>query len=137
MPATLLTPAPYLRQGLLSNATTNAGFALFMVLAGELAPDRLAIPAPLLIVEGAVLGLAAAGLARLALRPEVRLAAIWSAIVFNAVWALGCVLLVDAGLIAPSRAGSVFLLAQGGVAAMYAVLQWIGLQRSRAPAAAG
>jgi hypothetical protein len=127
-----VTPAPYLRQGLLANATTNAGFALFMLLAGELAPERLAIPAALLIGEGAVLGLAALALGRLALRADLRLAAIWAAIGFNAAWALGCIGLVDLGLVGPSRAGTVFILAQGGVAAMYGVLQWIGLKRSRA-----
>src|SRR4051812_18244509 len=99
-----VTPAPYLRQGLLANATTNAGFGLFMLLAGEFAPERLAIPGTLLIVEGAVLCLAALALGRLALRAELRLAAIWGAIGFNAAWALGCIGLIELGLVGPSRA---------------------------------
>jgi hypothetical protein len=49
-------PVAYLRQGLLSNATTNCALALFLVLAAGLLRTKLGLPAGVLVGAGLTLG---------------------------------------------------------------------------------
>jgi hypothetical protein len=128
----VLVPAPYLRQGLLSNATTNLGLSLFMLLAAGLLTRAFALPISLLVSAGLALGALSILLGTLSLRPVIPRAAIWAVIGFNVVWAADGLLAVAAGWLQPTRPGTVLVLAQAGVAAMYAGLQWIGLRRSQA-----
>jgi hypothetical protein len=127
-----LVPAPYLRQGLLSNATTVLGLAMFMLLGSGLLTHALALPASLLVCAGVMLGAFSILLGTLSLRPAVSAAAIWAVIAANLLWAAESLLLIATGWVQPTRAGAVLLLAQAGVAAMYAGLQFVGLSRSRA-----
>lgn len=128
----ILVPSPYLRQGLLSNATTNLGFALFLLLASGGLSRAFGLPGFLLVSAGLALGASSILLGTLSLRPMVPGAAIWAAIVFNLLWAADGLLAVGAGWLQPTRAGMAFVLAQAAVGAMYAGLQWIGLRRSEA-----
>jgi hypothetical protein len=127
-----LVPAPYLRQGLLSNATTDLGLALFMLLGSGLLSQALALPASLLVFVGVILGALSILLGTLSLRPAVSATAIWAVIGGNLLWAAESLLLLAAGSVQPTRAGAVFLIAQAGVGSMYAGLQFVALGRSRA-----
>jgi hypothetical protein len=125
-----LVPASYLRQGLLSNATTDAGLAAFLVIASGLLPRSFGLPSGLLLGAGLALAGAAVLLAVLALRPALPKAIVWAVIGLNLLWAVESLILVAAGFVEPTRAGTVFVLAQAAVAAMYAGLQWRGLKQS-------
>jgi hypothetical protein len=125
----LFHPSPYLRQALLSNATTNVGLSLFMMLAAGLLTRQLGLPSPLLIIAGVThlsLGLV---LGTLALRQSVSRALVRALIGFNIVWALASIFVV-AYVPSATRPGLALVLAQAGCALMYAALQQIGLQRS-------
>ena len=126
----LLVPASYLRQGLLSNATTNAGFAIFLVIASGLLTRSFGLPFGLLLGAGLVLGAFAVLLAVLSLRPATPGPVLCAVIGFNLLWAADSLALVSGGFVQPTRAGTVFILAQAAVAAMYAGLQWRGLKQS-------
>jgi hypothetical protein len=128
-------PAPYLRQGLLANATTQSGFALLMLIASTPLARRLGIPAPLLFYAGLGLIPVTLLIGSLALSETLRRPVVWAVILFNLLFAFECLALMAGGWIEPTRAGIAFLGAQGAVAAMYAVLQCIGLQRSAETAA--
>jgi hypothetical protein len=122
-------PTPYLRQGLLSNATTSVGLGLFMILAAGLLSHQLGLSSALLFIIGVThlsLGL---GLGTLALRQIVSRTHVRAVIGFNIAWALASVLVV-AAMPSATRPGLALVLAQAGCALMYAVLQQIGLQRS-------
>jgi hypothetical protein len=130
-----LVPAPYLRQGLLSNATTNLGLAMFMLLGSGLLSHALALPTSLLVFAGVMLAVLSILLGTLSLRPAVSATAVRIVIGANLLWAAESLLVMTSGWVQPTRAGAVFLLAQAGVAAMYAGLQFVGLGRSRGRAA--
>ena len=126
----LLVPASYLRQGLLSNATTNAGFSIFLLVASGLLTRSFGLPFGLLLGAGLALGAFAVLLGVLALRPVVPSAVVRAVIGFNLLWAVESLAVAYGGLVQPTRAGTVFILAQAAVAAMYAGLQWRGLRQS-------
>jgi hypothetical protein len=126
----LLVPASYLRQGLLSNATTNAGLGIFLVVASGLLTRSFGLPSWFLLGAGLALGAFAALLAILSMRPAIPNAVVWAVIGFNLIWAADSLLLVSTGFVQPTRAGTVFVLAQAAVAAMYAGLQWRGRRQS-------
>jgi hypothetical protein len=125
----LFHPSPYLRQGLLSNATTNVGLSLFMMLATGLLTRRLGLPSPLLLIAGVAYMNWGLVLGTLALRQSVSRAHVRAVIGFNVAWALASILAV-AAMPSATRPGLALVLAQAGCALMYAALQQIGLQRS-------
>ena len=125
-----LVPASYLRQGLLSNATTNAGFSIFLLVASGLLTRSFGLPFGLLLGAGLGLGAFAVLLGVLALRPAVPSAVVRAVIGFNLLWAAESLAVACGGFVQPTRAGTVFILAQAAVAAMYAGLQWRGLRQS-------
>jgi hypothetical protein len=132
---TKLIPASYLRQGLLANATTNLGLALFMLLAAGMLAEKLWIPVSLLFFAGSGLLVASVLLGYLSLREMVSDGMVAAVIAFNVLWATGSLVLLAAGLVEPSRAGMVLIVTQGAVAAMYAWLQGIGLRQSKVSSA--
>ena len=95
----------------------------------------LGLPEPLLRIAGAVLLPFAALVAYLSLRPYLPRIAVWAVVLVNVLWAADSVLLLMSGWVAPTAAGTVFVLAQAAVVLMYAELQYMGLRRSGAVAA--
>jgi hypothetical protein len=125
-------PAPYLRQGLLSNATTNFGLALFMLVAASLLAAKLGIPPAVLVVAAVALVASSVWLARLSLQDTASRRVLQAVILVNLLWAVDSIALVAFGIIEPSRAGIALVVAQAATAAMYAGLQQLGIRRSLA-----
>jgi hypothetical protein len=129
---TTIAPAPFLRQALLSDAvTTGACAALMLAAAGYLGPI-LGLPAALLQAAGLILVPYAAWLVSLGFRERLHRPLVWAVIAANGLWVVDSVLLLVSGWVQPSAAGYAFVLAQAAVVALYAGLQFIGLQRSEA-----
>jgi hypothetical protein len=128
-------PAPILRQALLADAATSGACALLMLIGSGPLSGLLGLPAALL--QGAALVLIpwTAALAYLATRESLTSVAVWAVIVANAVWAADSAWLLLSGWVAPTAAGTAFVVAQALAVVMYAELQWVGLRRSRAAAA--
>jgi hypothetical protein len=132
---TKLIPASYLRQGLLANATTNLGLALFMLLAAGMLAEKLWLPASVLFFAGSGLLVASILLGYLSLKQTISDGMVAAVIGFNVLWAIGSLVLLAGGLVEPSRTGMVLIVTQAAVAAMYAWLQTIGLRQSKVAAA--
>lgn len=127
MTARISPSADFLRTALLADAVATGAAALVSVaLAGPLA-TWLEVPRTLLIATGLVLIPWVAYL--LLLSRRVSSSGVWTVILGNLAWAVGCVVL--AWLVAPNAFGYAFLLAQAGVVAAFAEPQYVGLRRAQ------
>lgn len=134
---TTISPSPLLRQAFMADAATSAALGLLMLLAaGPMAPV-LGLPVPLLRASGIVLLPYAALVGYLGLRDRLPQVIVWAVVIGNAIWAIDSLLLLLSGWIEPTRAGIVFVIAQGLAVLMYAELQYVGLRRSERAQAAG
>src|SRR5438067_511878 len=88
----------------------------------------LALPRPL----GLVLVAYAAAIWVVSSRPAISAPAARAAVVANALWAIGSVILVIAGPFALTGPGVAFVLAQAALVALFADLQSLGLRQARA-----
>lgn len=129
---TSIHPAPYLRQGLLADATTSAAFGLLTVIAAGPLERVLGLPATLLRTAGLIMIPWVLCLGWLATRESVQRPAVWAVIILNALWAVDSFVLLWSGWVMPTSAGTAFVVAQALVVAMYAELQYVGLKRSTA-----
>lgn len=131
-----ISPSPLLRQAFMADAATSAALGLLMLLAaGPMAP-ALGLPVPLLRASGIVLLPYAALVGYLGLRDRLPRVIVWAVVIGNAIWATDSLLLLLSGWMEPTRAGIVFVVAQGLAVLMYAELQFIGLRRSEKARAA-
>lgn len=133
---TPILPAPLLRQALLADAVTTAACAALLIAGASLLDEALGLPAALLRGAGLVLMPFAALVAWLGTRPRLPRTAVLAVIGVNALWAADSLLLLLGGWVAPTAAGLAFVIAQAVAVAMYAELQFMGLRRSAAAAAA-
>jgi hypothetical protein len=123
-------PSPQLQRVLLADAAVSAGFGLLLALdAGWLAP-LLNLPAPLLSTAGLLLLPWGAAVAWAGTRRSLPRAAIWTIIGINALWVLDSLLLLVSGWVAPTAAGSAFIVVQALAVALFAELQYSGLRRA-------
>lgn len=130
-----LSPSPFLRQALLADAVTSALCGLSMLLAATPLHEMLGLPEGMLRIAGATLLPFAAFAAYLSLRPRVHRLTVWAVVLANALWAVDSALLLVSGWLAPTVAGTVFVIVQAVMVLMYAELQVMGMRRSTAAAA--
>ncbi|WP_137179571.1 hypothetical protein [Roseomonas sp. AR75] len=129
-PAALI-PSPLLRFALRLDAAGSAALALPLLLAAPALAGSLGLPAGLLRGAGLVCLPYIAALVWMAGRPSLPAWAVWTVIALNAVWVVDSLLLLASGWVAPTGLGTAFVAAQALAVAAFAVLQWIGLGRSR------
>jgi hypothetical protein len=122
-----ILPAPLLRQALLADAVTSAACAALLIGGAGFLEGLLALPALLLRSAGLVL---LPFVAFLGTRERLPRMAVLAVIGLNALWAADSLLLLVSGWVAPTAAGTVFVIAQAVAVAMYAELQFKGLRRS-------
>jgi len=125
-----LSPSPFLRQALLADAVTSALCGFLMLLAAHPLAGMLGLPEALLRSAGTLLLPFSACVACLSLRPRLRRMTVWAVVLVNALWAIDSVVLLVTGWVAPTMAGTVFVMAQAAIVLMYAELQVIGMRRS-------
>jgi hypothetical protein len=131
---TNVLPTSFLRQVMLADAAASAACGTLMLAGGGALADILGLPPMLLRGAGLALLPYALLVAVLARRPTMRPAFVWAVILCNAAWVVDSLLLLLGGWASPTMLGSVFVIAQAAVVALFAELQVIGLKRSTSPA---
>ncbi len=126
-----ITPAPLLRWALGLDAAVSAGAALLHGVGGSALAVALAWPADAVAVSGLFMAGYAVALALLARRPGLRVAWVRGIVAGNLLWAGGCAALAAGGVLATAGWGGVWLALLGAGPAGFALLQGLGLRRSR------
>jgi hypothetical protein len=124
-----------LRQALVADAATTAACGTFMLIGASLLSGTLGLPTALLAVAGAALLPCALFVGYLGVIPEAPRTMVLAVIGANLLWAADSALLLVSGTVEPTRAGTVFVIAQALATLMYAGLQSMGLRRSASVAA--
>ena len=127
---TFATPSPLLRKVLAADAIVTGLAGLVMVLAAIPLSTRYGLPVGLLRWAGMICLPFAAFDAWLATRERLQRPAVFFVVACNALWALDSVLLLLTGWVAPTALGTVFVVAQAVLTAVFAELELIGLRRS-------
>ena len=113
----------------LDAVVTGANGAAYLALGGPLG-DLLGVPASTLRMLGAFLLVFAIGVWAVAARPHR--AAVSAVIGANELWVAASIVVLIADTWTPSTAGAVWTAMQAATVAAFAVLQLIGLRRTRA-----
>ncbi|TDD73137.1 hypothetical protein E1262_01260 [Jiangella aurantiaca] len=122
---------PLLRWTLELDGIATALNGLVYVLAAGWVGDHLGLPTALLYPAGAFLVVVGALVFTVSTRREAPVLWVGAILVLNAVWAIDSVIVAAAGWFDPTTAGTVWILLQAGLVALFAVLQWAGLKRAR------
>ena len=130
-----LNVTPFLRKVLLADAVVSGAAGLVMLAGGAALQALLQLPGWLMLGGGATLVAYAAFLGWLSRRASVPRGLVWALVVLNVGWALDCALIAFGGWLQPSGLGQAFLGVQIAAVLVFAELQFIALQRGRAPGA--
>lgn len=125
--------SPLLKLALWLDAAVTGAVALLQLAALDLLVAWLGLPRILLLESGLFLVAYALALAWLASRPRVPVGPVQAVIAANALWAVGCAMLVLAG-VAATWLGMAYLAVQAVAVVVFAALQRGGL-RGSVPAA--
>jgi len=121
----------------LDAVTTGAVGAVMLLAAGTVVGDGrpfvvlLGIPLAVLVSVGLFLVVYAAFIWIAGSRRRVSRPGALAAVAINAVYAVGCFVVVAAGWLPLSALGVAFVLAQAAAVALFAALQYLGLRRSQ------
>ncbi|MEJ7932397.1 hypothetical protein WG922_20660 [Ramlibacter sp. AN1015] len=118
----------FLRHVLLADAASCVATGALQLGATGWLSATLGLPAGLLAGTGAFLLGFAALAAWVGTRRPVPRAWVGLFIVGNGAWAVGCVVVLAAGVVAPTAWGTSWVLAQAAAVVLLAELQWIGLR---------
>jgi len=128
--ATFAAPSPLLRKALTADAVVTGLAGLLMVLAAIPLSTRYGLPVGLLRWAGLICLPFAAFDAWLATLERLQRPAVFFVVACNVLWALDSVLLLLTGWVAPTALGTVFVITQAVVTAVFAELEFIGLRHS-------
>ena len=125
-----------LRRVLLLDAIVSGACGLLMLLAAGPLAGLLELPVGLLRWAGAALLPFAAAVAFAATRPVVARRTVLVLVAVNAAWVLASLAVLLGGVVRPNGLGVGFVVAQAVVVALLAELQYAGVRRVGAAAAA-
>ena len=120
-----------LRLVLKLDAVASGALGALSLAAAPALDDLLGTPLALLVPVGAFLVVWAAALWVLASRSRISTMAVWAIIGLNVLYAVDAIVVVAAGWFPLTALGTAFVLAQAAAVALFAVLQFLGLRRSR------
>lgn len=126
----------FLRRVLWADAATCLAAGLLMTLGAAPLERHFGLPPELSRYAGVGLLPFAAFLVYLAARERLKAPVVWAVIALNVLWTADSLLLLVSGWIAPTAAGSAFVLAQALGVALFAALEFVGLRKSATAAAA-
>lgn len=124
----------FLRYVLIADAIASGATGALMILGAGFLSGLLAIPGGLIFEAGLILVPYVLLVAIVASRPAIPAKPVGFIIACNALWALGSVLLLVSGLIAPNALGYAFVILQAAVVAILGELQYVALRRKAAAA---
>lgn len=127
-----IRPSLFLRRALLVDAAASGASAVLMIVGASIIDKLLGLPSALLLEAGLVLVPFVAFVAWLGMREQLAPPAVWAVIVANVLWPIASVLLLLSGLVTPTALGYAFVIAQALAVALFAVLQYVGLNRPAA-----
>jgi len=120
----------FLRWVLLADAVTCIATGLLLMIGADFLMEFLGMPKTLLRYAGLSLIPFAVLLIYLASRERLPQSVIFGVIVYNLLWTLDSFLLLLSGWIEPTTFGYAFVIAQAFGVAMFAAIEYIGLQKS-------
>ncbi|MCT7376037.1 hypothetical protein [Chelativorans salis] len=129
-----LTIPPFLRKALLADAAISGAAAALMIAGAGILGPLLALPGPLLFWAGVALVPFVALLITVARRQAAPRLLVLDIVLVNALWVVGSLAIMLAGIISPNLLGVAFITAQALAVALFAVLQYAALRT--APVAA-
>jgi hypothetical protein len=119
-----------LRRSLQLDAAASGALGVLLAAGGAVLDGPLGIPAAVLVPVGGFLVLYGAALWLLGSRSRLRRPAVWVVALGNLVWVAASGLAVVAGWWSPTTLGTVLVVAQALVAALFAEVQLNGLRRA-------
>ncbi|HEV2663963.1 MAG TPA: hypothetical protein VG324_03585 [Blastocatellia bacterium] len=122
----------FLRASLLADTATCAAMGLLMTFFSARLSDFLALPTPLLFYPGLSLFPFSGFILYVATRGKTAAPFIWAIVLGNALWTLGSILILLAGWVTPNIFGLCFVVFQAAGVAVFAGLEFAGLNRSEA-----
>jgi hypothetical protein len=125
-------PSRLLRRALAVDAALSGLSGLLMAIDAAPLNGVLGLPTDLLRGAGLALLPWAALVGWLATRPTMMRRAVAAVIGLNVLWALDGIVVLAAGLVAPTGLGAAVVIAQAVVVLGLAEAQWLGLRRSSA-----
>lgn len=128
--------SPFLRRVLAVDAASCLAAGLLCAAGAGLLAGPLGLPRGLLLAAGLAQLLCAAVIGWLASRREAPRGLVLFVIAGNAAWVLGSLVLLVSPFVSPTTLGGVYVVAQATAVAVLAELEWIGLRRAEATAAA-
>jgi hypothetical protein len=129
------TPSLFLRRVVLVDAVATFATGALLLGGTGFLQNLLGLPAWLMTYAGAICIAWAAAVAFAYTRKHLSRAFVWTIVIGNAIWAIGSILLLVSGYVAPTLLGYAFVIAQAVTVGIFAELQYVGLNR-RASAAA-
>jgi hypothetical protein len=120
----------FLRYALLADAVASGATGLLLIAGADLLTGLLGLPVALMRESGLALVPYVALVAFVGTREDIARPAVKVIIALNVVWAAASLLLLVTDFVAPTALGIAFVIAQAGVVAVFAELQFIGLRRS-------
>lgn len=128
--------SPLLRLALRLDAVASFGLGLVTALLASPLTEVLGAPKPWVLGAGLFMLVYGAAVGWLSTRDEIARELAWGVVIGNLLWAVHTGLLGFTDLIAPSALGLGLILGQAVAVLLLADLQYLGLRRSRAWAAA-
>lgn len=124
-----------LRKVLIADTATSTISALSLVVASGLVASLTGLSQTLLFWIGVGLVPWAAFLAYVTSREELSRMILFDVVLVNSLWVAASIVLLFSGLIAPNLFGTVFIVAQASLVAVFALLQAQGLRAAEQQAA--
>ena len=126
-------PLSFLRLTLLADAAASGATGLLALVGGGYLEELLGVPAALLREAGLILLPYVAFVVYVGTRESLARPAIWAIIVCNVLWTGASVAFLVGQWITPTALGYAFVIGQASIAALFAGLQYLGLQRQIIP----
>ena len=123
-------PSPFLRTALTADAIVSGGVAALQLTFASWLSELLMLPRAQLVESGVFLVAYAVLLVVLARSARVPSTVVGVIVLGNIAWAAGCLGLLAADALAPSRFGVAFVLVQAVAVVVFAALEYVGLNAS-------
>ncbi|HYF60258.1 MAG TPA: hypothetical protein VEA81_15010 [Burkholderiaceae bacterium] len=127
-----IAPGSLLHRALSIDAAASGATGLALVAGASPLAGPLGLPVPLLLGAGAMMLVWGVCLGWLRRQPRAPRGALRLVVGLNLLWAADSLLLLVAGPVDPTAAGTAFVVAQAAAAAGFALAQHLGLRRARA-----
>jgi hypothetical protein len=126
----ILHSYPLLRRALLADALASGLMALLLAAGANALTGVLGMPPSFLRGVGLFLIPYAAFVGYLGSREPPPIALVWVVMIGNALWVVASIAVLVGGILSPTVPGIVFVIAQATAVAVFAMLQYLGRQRS-------